>query len=94
MQAGVFCFFMFSCIHFPIWPYPPVNNDFYLFYTGKLYGLTGMLHRNLYFKLYRSTGPTATELAIQVCFSLTLLLTSTVVVVLSTTSDSHMSSIT
>ena len=33
---------MFSCIHFPVWPYPPQNNDIFLFYTGKLYGLTGM----------------------------------------------------
>ena len=32
---------MFSCIHFPVWPYPPPNNE-KLFYTGKLYGLTGM----------------------------------------------------
>ena len=31
---------MFSCIHFPIWPYPPQNNE--KLYTGKLYGLTGM----------------------------------------------------
>ena len=32
---------MFSCIHFPIWPYPHKNNE-KLFHTGKLYGLTGM----------------------------------------------------
>ena len=31
---------MFSCIRFPIWPYPP--KIMILFYTGKLYGLTGM----------------------------------------------------
>ena len=30
------------CIHFPIWPYPPKNNEETVFYTGKLYGLTGM----------------------------------------------------
>ena len=35
---------MFSCIHFPVWPYPPQNNDFFKFYTGKLYGLTGTAH--------------------------------------------------
>ena len=34
---------MFSCIHFPIWPYPLKIMIFYIFYTGKLYGLTGML---------------------------------------------------
>ena len=34
---------MFSCIHFPVWPYPPQNNEKTVFYTGKLYGLTGML---------------------------------------------------
>ena len=33
---------MLSCIHFPIWPYPPKNNEKNVFYTGKLYGLTGM----------------------------------------------------
>ena len=33
---------LFSCIHFLIWPYPPKNYDFILFYTSKLYGLTGM----------------------------------------------------
>ena len=31
---------MFSCIHFPVWPYPP--KIITVFYTGKLYGLTGM----------------------------------------------------
>ena len=34
---------MFSCIHFPMWPYPPKLMIFLLFYTGKLYGLTGMI---------------------------------------------------
>ena len=36
---------MFSCIHFAVWPYPPKNNERKkkeVFYTGKLYGLTGM----------------------------------------------------
>ena len=33
---------MFSCIHFPIWPYPPKLMK-KLSYTGKLYGLTGMI---------------------------------------------------
>ena len=33
---------MFSCIHFPVWPYPPKIMIFFIFYTGKLYGLTGM----------------------------------------------------
>ena len=34
---------MFSCIHFPKWPYPPKNNEKKkIFYTGKLYGLTGV----------------------------------------------------
>ena len=33
---------IFSCIHFPVWPYPPQNNEKNVFYTGKLYGLTGM----------------------------------------------------
>ena len=33
---------MFSCIHFPIWPYPPQINEKPVFDTGKLYGLTGM----------------------------------------------------
>ena len=33
---------MFSCIHFPIWPYPPEIMTIFL-YTGKLYGLTGMV---------------------------------------------------
>ena len=28
---------MFSCIRFPVWPYPPQNNDFLKFYTSKLY---------------------------------------------------------
>ena len=33
---------MFSCIHFPIWPYPLKIMEKNVFYTGKLYGLTGM----------------------------------------------------
>ena len=33
---------MFSCIHFLIWPYPPQIMKKNVFYTGKLYGLTGM----------------------------------------------------
>ena len=34
---------IFSCIHFLIWPYPPKNNEKKkVFYTSKLYGLTGM----------------------------------------------------
>ena len=32
----------FSCVHFPVWQYPPPNNEKPVFYTGKLYGLTGM----------------------------------------------------
>ena len=32
---------MFSCTHFPVWPYPQKIMK-KLFYTGKLYGLTGM----------------------------------------------------
>ena len=35
---------MFSCIHFPIWPYlPKIMREKNVFYTGKLYGLTGMV---------------------------------------------------
>ena len=34
---------MFSCIHFPIWPYLPKIMIFKNFYTSKLYGLTGMI---------------------------------------------------
>ena len=35
---------MFSSIHFPIWPYlPKIMEKDPVFYTGKLYGLTGML---------------------------------------------------
>ena len=38
----------FFCIHFPVWPYPPEiwpRNHLNLKknYTGKLYGLTGMI---------------------------------------------------
>ena len=35
---------MFSCIHFPVWSYPPkmMREKKTVFYTGKLYGLTGM----------------------------------------------------
>ena len=33
---------MFSCIHFPIWPYHPKIILKKVFYTSKLYGLTGM----------------------------------------------------
>ena len=33
---------MFSCIHFPIWSYPPKIMKKTVFYTAKLYGLTGM----------------------------------------------------
>ena len=32
-----------SCIHFPIWPYPPIIMIFLKFYSGKPYGLTGMV---------------------------------------------------
>ena len=32
---------MFSCIHFPVWSYPQ-NNENTVFYTSKLYVLTGM----------------------------------------------------
>ena len=28
---------MFSCIHFPVWPYPPKIMIFYIFYTGDRY---------------------------------------------------------
>ena len=34
---------MFSCIHFPLWPYPPQIKIKTVFYTSKLYGLTGMV---------------------------------------------------
>ena len=36
---------MFYCIHFPILPYPPqmIKKKTTVFYTGKLYGLTGMV---------------------------------------------------
>ena len=34
---------MFSVIHFPIWPDPPKLMKKNVFYTGKLYGLTGMM---------------------------------------------------
>ena len=33
---------LFSCIHFPVWPYPPKIMKKTVLYTGKLYGLTGM----------------------------------------------------
>ena len=33
---------VFSCTHFPILPYPPKIMKKNVFYTGKLYGLTGM----------------------------------------------------
>ena len=34
---------MFSCIHFPVWPYPPeIMKKKEVFYTGELYGLAGM----------------------------------------------------
>ena len=40
---------MFSCIHFPVWPYPPILwEKKNAFYTGKLYGLTGMKCTHLY----------------------------------------------
>ena len=47
---------MFSCIHFPVWPYPPKIMDFLKFYTGKLYGLTGMASGQMYQLLFCSTG--------------------------------------
>ena len=34
---------MFSCIHFPVWPYPPKIMNKNVFYIGKLYGLTDMV---------------------------------------------------
>ena len=34
---------MFWCIHFPVWPYPPKIMIKKKKYTGKLYGLTGMI---------------------------------------------------
>ena len=38
---------MLPCIHFPVWPYPPqIMRKNPVFYTGKLYGLTGMLWDN------------------------------------------------
>ena len=38
---------MFSCIHFPVWPYPPKIMKKLYFILGKLYGLTGMwLHHD------------------------------------------------
>ena len=40
---------MFSCIHFPIWPYPPkiMKKKEEVFFTSKLYGLTSMnIHQN------------------------------------------------
>ena len=40
-QQQNFIKIMFSCIPFPVWPYPPKIME-KLFYTGKLYGLTGM----------------------------------------------------
>ena len=33
---------MFSCNHFPVWPNPPKIKIFILFYTGKVYRLTGI----------------------------------------------------
>ena len=41
-QEQNFMKIMFSCIHFPVWPYPPKIMGGFKFYTGKLYGLTGM----------------------------------------------------
>ena len=38
---------MFSCIHFPVWPYPPKIMRENVFYIGKLYGLTGMLYTDV-----------------------------------------------
>ena len=49
---------MFSCIRFPVWPY----NEFFKFYTGKLYGLAGMCIvvawaiNNLIYVLVRGKG--------------------------------------
>ena len=43
---------LFSCIHFPIFSQ---NNDFILFYTGKLYGLTGMLGPSVLFRFFHWT---------------------------------------
>ena len=43
-QQQNFMKIMFSCIHFPTWPYPPQIMKKTVFYTGKLYGLTGMVH--------------------------------------------------
>ena len=39
---------VFSCIHFPAWPYPPPPPPEIMkkLYTGKLYGLTGMDDHN------------------------------------------------
>ena len=54
---------MFSCIHFPVSippppppPPPPPKGDFLIFYTGKLYGLTGMLFQYLQNEWETETG--------------------------------------
>ena len=47
---------MFSWIHFPVWPYPPKIMEKKVFYTGKLYGLTGMASGQMYQLLFCSTG--------------------------------------
>ena len=43
----------FSCIHSPS---PPPKGDFLIFYTGKLYGLTGMLFQYLQNERETETG--------------------------------------
>ena len=42
---------MFSCIHFPIWLYLPKIMKKTVFYTGKLYGLTGMTQNTHIFRV-------------------------------------------
>ena len=42
---------IFSCIHFPAWPYPPQIMKKTVLYTGKLYGLTAMKVLSCFFLL-------------------------------------------
>ena len=46
---------VFSYIHFPVWPYPPkIMEKKNVFYTSKLYRLTGMLMASLMMQTIRN----------------------------------------
>ena len=47
---------VFSCIHFPVWPYPPkIMRFFNYFIPGKLYGLT-LLDVTLFSKIFSANA--------------------------------------